>query len=386
MKRLNNTPFVRAITLFLGLLAATNSACAATAAFCGKVTAVKNAESKQKDALTHFTVEIDYYDYISRGKFGRQSKVGESIDQSVLKLGSVCIINGRMVNAATFAKAIQPGRWGYFYETTWLDLQTTPNFQWGEVVATGKEAFTLRIHRTHKDIHLETNPPVEIKVSYNPNVSFRLEDKATDAATALQPGNWVQIHAARPQMVALWSKDAAFDPAEQQPVENGKRGLANDLSCRAVLGKVKTKTPDRVLDLAAQVTSDRWLKGKKENLTLNARKVSFVLDGKLAPAKIAAKPGRRAVLCHYRSEKTPHKILVRSADDAIRGTIVAINEKTLRVATSDGTVQVALEKNARFQVDGLPADQKAVARKGGEVVIYPKRGRTIIAFTPVDVE
>ena len=114
--------------------------------------------------------------------------------------------------------------------------------------------------------------------------------------------------------------------------------------------------------------------------------MSFVLDGKLAPAQIAAKPGRRAVLCHYRSEKTPHKILVRSADDAIRGTIVAMNEKMLRVATSDGLVQVALEPDARFQVDGLPAARKSVAANGGEVVIYPKRGRTVIAFTPLDVD
>ena len=379
-------PFTLTIALVFGLLGPISLAWAATAAFCGKVTAVKKAAAKQKDTLTHFTIVIDYYDYISRGKFGRQSKIGESIDQRVLKIGSVCVINGRMVNAATFAKAIQPGQWGYFYETTWLDLQTTPNFQWGEVVATGKEAFTLRVHRTHKDVHLETNPPVEIKVPYDTGVSFRLEDKPTDATRALQPENWVQIHEARTQMVALWNEDTAFDPAEQQPLEEGRRGLANDLSCRAVLGKVQTKTPDGVLDISAQVTCDRWLKGKKENLALNSRKVSFVLDGKLAPAKIAAKPGRRAVLCHYRSEKTPHKILVRSQDDAIRGNIVAMNEKTLRVATSDGAIQVALEQDARFQVDGLPADWKSVAKKGGEVVIYPKRGRTIIAFKPVDVE
>ncbi|PHR86718.1 MAG: hypothetical protein COA78_37725 [Blastopirellula sp.] len=386
MKPFNNTQIARVTTLILGLLTATNSAWAATAAFCGKVTAVKEAEAKQKDTLSHFTIEIDYYDYISRGKFGRQSKVGESIDQKVLKIGSVCVINGRMVNAATFAKAIQPGQWGYFYETTWLDLQTTPNFQWGEVVATDKEEFTLRVHHTHKDIHLETNPPVEIKVPYDKGVSYRLEDKPTDAAKALQPGNWVQIHEERPQMVALWNDDTAFNPVEQQPVEQGRRGLANDLSCPAVLGKVQTKTPDGVLDFSAQVTCDRWLKGKQENLTMDIRKVAFVLDGKLAPAKIAAKPGRRAVLCHYRTEKTPHKILVRSADDAIRGTIVVMNEKTLRIATSEGTVEVALEQDAQFQVDGLPADWKAVAKKGGEVVIYPKRGRTIIAFTPVDVE
>ena len=77
---------------------------------------------------------------------------------------------------------------------------------------------------------------------------------------------------------------------------------------------------------------------------------------------------------------------MRSTDDAIRGTIATMNEKTLRVATSDGTVPVALELNARFQVDGLSADWKAVAQKSGEVVIYPKRGRTIIAFEPLDVE
>ena len=124
-------------------------------------------------------------------------------------------------------------------------------------------------------------------------------------------------------MIALWNRDTAYDPAEQQPVEEGKRGLANDLTCRAVLGKVVTKTPDKVLDLSAQVTCDRWLKGKKENLTLNAKKTSFVLDGKLAPPKIAAVAGREAVLCHYRRDKVPHKILVRSHDDSIRGTIVA---------------------------------------------------------------
>ena len=115
----------------------------ATAAFTGKVTAVKKAEAKKKDTLVHFTVEIDYFDYLSRGG-GRLSKVGHTSDQRVLKLGSVCVINGRMVNAATFAKAIRPDLWGYFYETTWLDLQTTPNFQWGEVIAIAKDAFTLR--------------------------------------------------------------------------------------------------------------------------------------------------------------------------------------------------------------------------------------------------
>tara|TARA_B100000161_G_scaffold252088_1_gene211627 strand:+ start:2924 stop:4021 length:1098 start_codon:yes stop_codon:yes gene_type:complete len=357
----------------------------ATAAFTGKVTAVKKAEAKKKDTLVHFTVEIDYFDYLSRGG-GRLSKVGHTSDQRVLKLGSVCVINGRMVNAATFAKAIRPDLWGYFYETTWLDLQTTPNFQWGEVIAIAKDAFTLRVHRTHKEIHLEANPPVEIKVPFDDKVSFRMESEPSDAATALKPGNWVQIHEPRPQMIALWNRDTTYDPAEQQPVEQGKRGLANDLTCRAVLGKVVTKTPDKVLDLSAQVACDRWLKGKKETVTLNAKKTSFILDGKLAPPKIAAVAGREAVLCHYRSDKVPHKILVRSNDDSIRGMIVAMNSQTMRLASSAGSHQIDIEKDALFQVDGVPTDLQAVIKKGGELMVYPKRGRTIIAFAPVDLK
>ena len=381
---MKTTSCFKALFLTLGLMT-TVTTWAATAAFTGKITAVKKAEVKKKDTLVHFTVEIDYFDYLSRGG-GRHSKVGHTSDQRVLKLGSVCVINGRMVNAATFAKAIRPDLWGYFYETTWLDLQTTPNFQWGEVIAIAKDAFTLCVHRTHKEIHLEANPPVEIKVPFDDKVSFRMESEPSDAATALKPGNWVQIHEPRPQMIALWNRDTTYDPAEQQPVEQGKRGLANDLTCRAVLGKVVTKTPDKVLDLSAQVACDRWLKGKKENITLNAKKTSFILDGKLAPPKIAAVAGREAVLCHYRSDKVPHKILVRSNDDSIRGMIVAMNSQTMRLASSAGSHQIDIEKDALFQVDGVRADLQAVIKKGGELMVYPKRGRTIIAFAPVDLK
>ena len=119
---------------------------------------------------------------------------------------------------------------------------------------------------------------------------------------------------------------------------------------------------------------------------MNAKKTSFVLDGKLAPPNIAAVAGREAVLCHYRSDKVPHKILVHSQDDSIRGMIVAMNSETLRLASPAGSNQVTIEKDALFQVDGVPADLQAVIKKGGELVVYPKRGRTIIAFAPVDVK
>jgi len=96
--------------------------------------------------------------------------------------------------------------------------------------------------------------------------------------------------------------------------------------------------------------------------------------------------GREAVLCHYRRDKVPHKILVRSHDDSIRGTIVAMNSETLRLTSPAGSHQITIEKDALFQVDGVPADLQAVIKKGGDLVVYPKRGRTIVAFAPIDLK
>ncbi len=43
--------YLKVLFLSLGLFASTATSWAATAAFCGKVTAVKKAEAKQKDTL-----------------------------------------------------------------------------------------------------------------------------------------------------------------------------------------------------------------------------------------------------------------------------------------------------------------------------------------------
>ncbi|MCG8584902.1 MAG: hypothetical protein MI757_09345 [Pirellulales bacterium] len=360
---------------------------ASTAAFAGKVTEVREAKPNEKDVLGGFTVEIDYFDYCSWNKFGRDSKVGESISRRVKKLGSACVINGRLVNAATFAKAIKPGTWGYFYEDTWLDLQTTPDFQWGEVIKKdGDGQFTLRVHRTHKAIHLDANPPIEEKVSFDGDTLFRLEDKPADADTALKPGNWVQVHPARPQIVTVWTKDAKFDPAELLPASEGKRGYANDLTCAAVLKKVTAKNPAAVLDLSCEVTATRTLKGKTEDATIGCRSVSFVLDGKLAPVSIAARPGREAVLCHYRNQDRPHKILVRSKDDAIRGTVASVDGRSLTIKTPDGEKTVKLDADAKFQLDGVAVDQDNVKLVGNALIVYPKRARIFIAFEPQKVD
>jgi hypothetical protein len=66
--------------------------------------------------------------------------------------------------------------------------------------------------------------------------------------------------------------------------------------------------------------------------------------------------------------------------------IVAMNSETLRLASPAGSHQITIEKDALFQVDGVPADLQSVAKKGGQLVVYPKRGRTIIAFAPGEVE
>ena len=96
--------------------------------------------------------------------------------------------------------------------------------------------------------------------------------------------------------------------------------------------------------------------------------------------------GREAVLCHYRWDKVPHKILVRSHDDSIRGMIVGMNSETLRLTSPAGSHQITIEKYALFQVDGVPADLQAVIKKGGQLVALPRQGRTIVAFAPVDLK
>ena len=66
--------------------------------------------------------------------------------------------------------------------------------------------------------------------------------------------------------------------------------------------------------------------------------------------------------------------------------IVAMNTGTLRLASPVGSHQVSIEKDVVYQVDGVPADLQTVIKKGGELVVYPKRGRTIIAFAPIELE
>lgn len=362
---------------------------ASTAAFAGKVVDVHDCSPNDKECRRRFTVRIEYFDYISWGKFNSKSKTGETITRKVKSKGTVCMLNGRLTSSATFAAAIAPGQWGYFYEDTWLDLYTTPDFQWGEVVGhdASKKQFDLRVHSTHKQIHLETNPPRTVTVKYDGDTGFRIENESSSAAEALTTGHWVQIHEPRRQTVLVRTPDARCDPGEWLPHTEGRRGYANDLTAPAILRGYQTEDPAGVLDVGVRLRATRELKGEREDVTLDCRKVSFILDGKLAPVRIAVKPGRHAVLGHYRSEKKPHKVFVRSHGDALRGVVqqVADDGSFVMVRTQDAAQKpveqrVPLAGDAEYQLDGRPSTRSAALEKGRDVVVHPQRGRTIIAF------
>ena len=379
------------LTLGIGLCL-TSSTQASTAAFAGKVIEVKPAPKNDRDGLVHFTVRIGHFEYISWSKFGPHSKVGETITRRVKKLGTACVINGRLVNADTFAKAIQPGMWGYFYEDTWLDLHTTPDFRWGEVVKAGNNEFTIREHFSHIDYHTKTNPPKTSQVKFDNKTQYRLEDRKVDAKQALKPGHWVQVHEPRPQIVSVWTAKANFDPNELQPVEQGKRGFANDMTCPAVLKQYESAHPEQVTNAPLKLTAQVQHGNKVSVQEFDCRKTALLLDGKPCPLQIAFRPGRKAVLGHYRSEKRPHKVLVYSESDCLRGTLVDMNkerEKGVMVLSRDKNgKKVGILQTPKYTADtvfflnGRRVNQEDAFRENGDVVIYPQRGRTIIAFAP----
>ncbi len=365
---------------------------ASTAAFGGKVIAVKDCPSNQKDCLKQFTVRIGFFEYISWSKFGRHSKVGETITRRVKKIGTACMINGKLVNEKTYANALKPGRWGYFYEDTWLNMYHTPDFLWGEIVAINPNgSMDVRVHFSHIDYHTKTNPPkiVTVKIA-GKDTGFRREEvDVNNASAVLKPGSWVQVHPPRKQIISSFTMGSEFDPKELLPQKDGRRGFANDLTCPAVILGYETESPSRVTDVGVSLRVKRYFKEKWETVTLNCRKVSFILDGKQCPVNVACRPGRRAVLGYYRKEKAPHKILVQSKDRAVRGYIKSVKDDSFVVLRStperggkEDTIQI--EKGAEFWLDGIFSNAKNTVRERNWVVVYPARERTIIAFPPYE--
>ena len=342
---------------------------AATMAYGGEITKVDAAAANDKTGLGRFSVEIDYYDYCSRGSFGKESTVGAEAQQRVMKLGTVCVLNGELMNAPHFAAALAPGQWGYFYEDTWQNVYTTPNFTWGEVIShdAAKQTVTLRVHRTHKEIHLAKNPPVEEVISYA-GAGVQLEHENAPPGEAFELGNWVQVHPERATIVDMRTAASKWSRSEWVPQAEGKRGFANDLSGPALIKAVRADDADKVIDNRVQIDVQR--EGKLE--TIDCRSTTFVLDGKLCPPTIAARADREAVLCYYRKDKAPHKIFLRSLVEGNR-------------AELPGGDLPPVEGEATWLLDGQPSDRGSVESATGRVTVFPQRGRTFIAFRPYEV-
>ena len=350
---------------------------AATMAYTGKIMEVQDpAEEELKHTLRKFAVKIDYYDYCSRGKFGRASKVGEMASQKVMPRGTLCVLNGELMNAGTFAKALRPGLWGYVYEDTWQSFYTGPDFTWGEILKHDPEAgtVTLRVHRTHKEVHLAANPPVEKAFKYDGATTVRLEEKGAEPEEAFKPGNWLQVHSHRKGMIDVRTRASRFDAGELLPQAEGRRGFANDLSGPVEILSVETENPGKVIDNRVRIVVRR--NGEEEKIA--CRSTTFILDGKLCPPSIAARPGRRAILCYYRNQTSPHKVLLTSVDHRVNRSLL----RDLRISDPG-------DRRMDWLLDGQPVSGKQALKQAdalAEATIQAPRGRAMIAFAPIVVD
>ena len=160
--------------------------------------------------------------------------------------------------------------------------------------------------------------------------------------------------------------------ARHDPIPPSNRKKANagkhDPTCRAVSRSTKT---DKVLDLSPEVT--RPLKGEG-TLTWNAR--NFLSSMATRPPKIAA-GGTRGRALSLLWDKVPQNT-VRSHDDSIRAR--SRRDRNARLTSPAGHRLI----EGCSLVDGVLRTFRQ-SSKGGDLVVYPKRGRTIVAFAPIDL-
>ena len=353
--------------------------------------------------VTRFSAKITAFDYTSYGRWGRDSKQGETGPPvGVNKVGTVCILNGNLVNAHTFASAVQPGTRGFFYEHVFQSLYTTGDFEWGEVVAhdADSKSFSIRIYpATYRPEHGGTNPPYVKKVKYDSDTVFRLreEQNSTPDKVLVADKRFVQIHPPRKQTIEVVTPRSKYDSSEYYEPGAGGRGDANNKSAPAILTKIghleyrvaKNDAGQEMMPGKAPGTftanverNGRW---ESENVT-TSNKCVWVLDGKICPPNIAFRPGRRAVLGAYRNSPQPHRMFVSSFEDAVRGVIKSFDGTSIVVEGKDyqgksfsKTIRVA--DDAAVMVDGLQASVKHALVVGRTVAVHPARGKTIIAFT-----
>lgn len=352
--------------------------------------------------ITKFSARITAFDYTSYGRWGRDSKQGDiGPPVGVNKVGTVCILNGNLVNAHTFAAAVKPGSRGFFYEHVWHSLYTTGDFEWGEVVAhnPSSKEFSIRIYpATYRPEHGATNPPYINTIKYDSETTFRVREELDGTADEVLVADkrFVQIHPPRRQIIEVVTPESQYDPSEYYEIGGGNRGDANNQTAPAILTKIghleyRVAVNDEGQEMmpgkapgtfTATVERDgRW---ESEDVTTSSKCV-WVMDGKICPPNIAFRPGRRAVLGAYRKSPQPHRMFVSSFDDAVRGVIKSFDGVSIVVEGKDyqgksfsETIRVA--NDASVMADGLEAPINDALVFGRTVAVHPARGRTVIAF------
>ena len=116
------------------------------------------------------------------------------------------MLHGKFVSPQAFANAVSAGTWGYFYESTWLDLYLTPDYHYGEVSAhdEGKKELTLDVWRTNKNYHYPESVEKQVAVTYGDDTVFLIEGEESTADQALNhTGGTRQVHPPREQVILL---------------------------------------------------------------------------------------------------------------------------------------------------------------------------------------
>ena len=352
--------------------------------------------------VTKFSARITAFDYTSYGRWGRDSKQGEiGPPVGVNQVGTVCILNGNLVNAHTFATAVKPGNRGFFYEHVWHSLYTTGDFEWGELIAhqPSSKEFSIRIYpATYRPEHGNTNPPYIKRIQYDGETSFRVceEQDGTADKVLVADKRFVQVHPPRKQIIEVVTPRSKYDPSEYYEPGAGGRGDANNKSAPAVLTKIghleyRVAKNDAGQDMmpgkapgAFTATVERDGRWESEDVT-TSNKCVWVMDGKICPPNIAFRPGRRAVLGAYRNSPRPQRMFVSSFDDAVRGVIQSFDGTSIVVEGNDYkgkpfSKTIHLDGDASVMVDGLQAPVKYALLVGRTVAVHPARGQTIIAF------
>lgn len=344
---------------------------AGTKSFSGTVLSVKKGDVKAgAKELAKVSARIDQVQYTSN----QASWIDRPMDWSVHAKYSAVMLHGEFVSPQAFANALSARTWGYFYESTWLDLYLTPDYHYGEVSAhdEGKKVVTLDVWRTNKDYHYPESVEKQVAVTYGGDTVFRIEGEASTADQVLNhTGGTLQVHPPREQVILLETGASRFDPG--QMVLDAKRGQANGRCRNAVFLR---REPDKYVFRTAE----------GEEIVLNKQKQIGVLDGKLSVDNaIAFKPGRHVALGYYRWHKTPHYVFLRTMDDEVRGVVKKVAGSTMTVLAtawdgSESDITVKVDPAGAMYLDGVNGQELDAIKVGQGIRVFPKRPQTIVAL------